>query len=167
MAKRQLPPTFTLREVQTTTRPRATSGTLIATISSVFSDALAERERLVKRTKIDMEEEGPSGSGKVLSQHPLEYKEDEEESEGEAYLLNSEEERMEEWLGLNSCGNCGGMVTHPFDQLPTFDYYFGETYGCSTFCRQRIADKCKQEACAHRQWFLDSEACSPFLQDWD
>jgi len=167
MAKRQLsngqdlPPTFSLREVQATARPRATAGTITVTISSSLTDAPPEYERLVKRAKGDMGEEGPSGNGKVLPQYPLEYKKDEEESEGEAYLLDQEEEGMEEWLGQYPCDLCGRMAT--YSQNSYIHPY------CSVFCSDRAWDAMQQERDDHYDWYCNSypegSSLSAFFQD--
>ena len=164
MAKRQLspredlPPTFTLREVQTTARPRSTAGTFTVTLGSEFSATPTEHERLVKRTRRDLEDEGPSGDRKVLPQYPLEYKEDEEESEGETYLSNSEEERMAYWTSEYSCHECGrvetfaqGWQTHPY---------------CSTDCQDRGHAAYCQDCADNKDWYLHSYPNSPSLLDY-
>jgi len=157
MAKRQLPPTFTLREVQTTARPRATAGTITVTLGSDSTVASTEPERLVKRARSGMEEEGPSGNREVLSQHPLEYKKDEEESEGEAYLSDPQEERMAQWLSEYTCEHCGRVETYA--QVPAdFPY-------CSPFCSDRSWASFKQDQCDQIDWFLQGQG-SPSLLDY-
>ena len=154
MAKRQLPPTFTLREVQTTARPRATAGTLTATISSSLTDAPTEPERLVKRARSGMGEEGPSGDRKVLSKHPLEYKEDEEESEGEAYLPDQEEEGVEEWPSCYPCLYCGRL-----------DTYAPYAYCCPS-CQDRDWDQMQQERDSHYDWYCSRYPFGSLLQGY-
>jgi len=107
-------------------------------------NAPPEYERLVKRSKIGMGEEGPSGDRKVLPQHSLEYKKDEEESEGEAYLLDSEEERMAGWASCYSCDYCGRMATNT-----SFPY-------CSENCREREWDAMQQERDNHYDFLCAS-----------
>ena len=158
MAKRQLPPTITVREVQTTARPRTTAGTITVTLGSDSTVASSECERLVKRARSGMDEEGLSGNRKVLPQHPLEYKEDEEESEGEAYLLDSQEERMAQWLSEYTCEHCGRVETYA--QVPA-DYPY-----CSGFCSNRAWDAICQERDDQWDWYARANPDSPLLQDY-
>jgi len=158
MAKRLLPSTFTLREVQTTARPRTTAGTFIVTLGSDSTVASPEYERLVKRARSGMEEERPSGDGKVLSQYPLEYKEDEEESEGETNLLDSQEERMAQWLSEYSCEHCGRVETYA---SPPADYPY-----CSTSCSNRAWDAICQERDDQWDWYTRGNPNGTLLQDY-
>lgn len=145
---------LTVREVQTTARPRATAGTITVTLSSSFPDASAQPERLVKRTRSDMEAEGPSGDRKVLPEHPLEYKKDEEESEGEAYLPHPQEERMAQWPCKYSCEYCGRMATNA-----SFPY-------CSEECSNRDWDQMQQERDSHYDWYCNSFPSGSLLQGY-
>ena len=108
---------------------------------------ITEPERLVKRARSHMEGEGPSGSGKVLSEHPLEYKEDEEESEGKAYLSNSEEEGMEGRFGYDPCFVCGRLV--PCTQgIP-------ECFYCERERKEAYYAAAMQERDAEYDWFFN------------
>jgi len=101
------------------------------------SDASTESKRLVKRARRDMDEEGPSGSGMVLPQHPQQYQEDEEESEGETYHLNCEEESVEGGTRTTTCYRCERIYTRPYPQ--------GNIYFCSNFCYKRTNDAEEQQ----------------------
>ena len=158
MAKRQLPPTITVREVQTTARPRTTAGTITITLGSDKPDASPEYERLVKRARSGMDEEGPSGDRKVLPQHPLEYKKDEEESEGETDLPDPQEERMAQWLSEYTCEHCGRVETYAHI---TADYPY-----CSSFCSNRSWDAICQDRDDQWDWFTRANPNSPLLQDY-
>lgn len=161
MAKRKLSPTFTVCEVQTTARPRSTAGTLTATISSSLTDAPPEPERLVKRTRGDMETEGYSGDREVLPEHPLEYKEDEEESEGQAYLPDQEEEGVAQWLSEHSCEYCGRLEAYSSLTGPQGDYPY-----CSRFCSDRAWDQMQQERDDHYNWYVNTYAEGSLLPDF-
>ena len=158
MAKRQLPTTLTVREVSRTARPRSTAGTFTVTLGSDSTNASPEHERLVKRARGGMEEEGPSGDRKVLPQHPLEYKKDEEESEGEADLSDPQEERMAQWLSEYTCEHCGRAETYA--QI-TADYPF-----CSSFCSNRSWDAICQERDDQWNWFTHANPNDLLLQDY-
>ena len=172
MAQRLLPATITVRKVPTTTRPGAAARTLPChyakklgrgkrtreeeepTPSTECSTKTPKHERLVTTAESGMGEEGPSGNREVLSQHPLEYKKDEEESEGQADLFDSEEERMAQWISTYSCEYCGRMATNP-----SFPY-------CSDNCRERDWDKMQQERDSHYDWYCQHNPLGTLLLDY-
>jgi endogenous inhibitor of DNA gyrase (YacG/DUF329 family) len=149
---------LTVCYVPPTTRPGSKAR---ATPSSSFSPKRSaettQPERLDKRARRTMEEEGLGRSGKVLSEHPLEYKEDEEESEGEAYLFDSEEERMAEWVSQYSCYHCGRLVPNTQSEYWAF---------CSKECSDRDWDKLNQDRCAEAQWYQDHCVNAPVNEWW-
>jgi len=141
-------PIFCIPNVSTSTRLGPTKPikrtVTEATFGSSSTDASPKYERLVKRTRRDMEDEGPSRNRKVLPQYPSQYKKDEEESEGQTDMPDSEEERMENWASFYTCDYCGRMATNT-----SFPY-------CSENCREREWDSMQQERDNHYDFLCAS-----------